>query len=1160
MMRATRTYNIGELQSQIEALGYSCKRVGQELDVDFDGSGHRSYHLSPSRGCWIGNGRYGQSGTIARLLFDVQGGTSIPSIRNIAPAAKIYKDTTKDTTQAARRIWASAKAPKGGYPDDLVDPFEAYMKSRGGLDTKHLLDSCLVRLTKPSKRYDSDQIHAGAVVMVVEPMERQGGLVGIQRLYLTQHGEKVKGFYQSILDPTSWVQVPARKMLGRHGEARITPPAGSIAVPLPGVTGPALSFGEGFESVYSVVQSAGIPGIVCYDATGVVAWARAMAADAKLMTEEQRAKLPTYLGLVDRDASQAGQRATSNAVQILREAGLSAIYCEPPSTKNKASMAVMDASPKGADWNDALIQLGIGGCAAALVESITHSEEWMPKVAPQKPEENRTPAEIFLNRPWHKSGATESTLHVEAVSAEIGRNILSRGVDHLVRKYASWLEKLRDKEKGSRNPEFSPELFQVTTGAGKSTILRGLIHDQVIREAGGACLVLVPDHSQADSYYGWYHYYGRNPDPKSPGYCPNFDEMMESVQKGHIPQNSFCHKCPNGLKWAIEYYGDDYPKGQEALEKLRKQGKTDEDIEKIVACEWQNHLRSAQRARFLVAPFQSFSETLAIWANINVDIHRLVLVDERVDLSKGVKVGLQDLDIWAKRTADQIQLLEKTYDSLVPTSEAEQKEKDTLKKSLDSLYLAQKLFPALAQNLAKFVGKCGKMEIGDDLYEYCKSIVALSKGETAPWEQIEFSKDGHLNIAPLRACFAIAQTLQHGDGFVDDASINVAAINPILERIGKRPIAFFDATPAKLTEDVILSNNGSITKSVIQQNVRIFRHPQRFWGLTPFHKNSDERYRNRVIQKYKILRSIYADSAFLTHKKAHESIHQGAEDYLHGHWGAHHRAHDVWAGRNIVIVGSFFPPQSSWRQLYQADRLAALSAGVDPELWPAWPDKLATEIGAWVDEGGTEVQSRHPLPSDPHIRAWLLANATSETVQAIGRARAVNCDREITVRIFGGLPLSGLEKYGLAVAEYQDDPQELGRTVAQSNQAQSEAATLRYNMAVAGVLSEGQGLSRRVIADWQKAHGLRETSPATYTKITGTPLYKDFIRGCTSPAADILATLDVLFADAVEVGVDLASAARGWLTRDPRDISSAEMIAILIAIGSDPPEDQPAGG
>jgi len=45
----------------------------------------------------------------------------------------------------------------------------------------------------------------------------------------------------------------------------------------------------------------------------------------------------------------------------------------------------------------------------------------------------------------------------------------------------------------------------------------------------------------------------------------------------------------------------------------------------------------------------------------------------------------------------------------------------------------------------------------------------------------------------------------------------------------------------------------------------------------------------------------------------------------------------------MVMVGSFWPPKHKWREMYLADRVVALAAGANPDLWPAWPEDMAYE-------------------------------------------------------------------------------------------------------------------------------------------------------------------------------------------------------------------------
>jgi hypothetical protein len=187
-----------------------------------------------------------------------------------------------------------------------------------------------------------------------------------------------------------------------------------------------------------------------------------------------------------------------------------------------------------------------------------------------------------------------------------------------------------------------------------------------------------------------------------------------------------------------------------------------------------------------------------------------------------------------------------------------------------------------------------------------------------------------------------------------------------------------------------------------------------------------------------------------------------------GYWGKHHRAHNGWSLKPLVIVGSFFPPMEAWRAEYQCSRIAALSAGANPENWPAWQDGMEMVKDEWICEGSHEVRCSLPLAADGHIRTWLLNRVTSETVQAVGRARGANAENTIDVHIYGGVPLHGLWQHGLTVDSYQDDPECLGQTKADHMDAmrgQRDASLGRCDALAARVIAKGQTVTRQAMED-----------------------------------------------------------------------------------------------
>lgn len=494
-------------------------------------------------------------------------------------------------------------------------------------------------------------------------------------------------------------------------------------------------------------------------------------------------------------------------------------------------------------------------------------------------------------RPWRvvESAVTENPILTPLRSVDEARVILDSGMGHMLAQYTGWIRLLEEKEKGARLPRISPWLFFVTTGVGKSTLLRALIKNAILLAAGGGALTLVPDHKQADEYEkdGWWHYYGRNPDPKSPGYCPNYAEMMRVVEAGHIPQNTFCHRCQNGQKWAIEYYDEHTDNYKSALKKLQAHY-SPREIHEIVPCVWQSHLRHTFWKQFVVACSTSYSETLAKWSHYwdrrEVSTHRLVLVDEHADLVRSIEIGMPDLDVWARRNASHTALLGKSLDQLKMEGAGEADQRQVQ----DAILLSERasvLFPALATQLAQWIGRSGRITINAPLKSVITEIIEIAgTAETAPWEYLDFSRDGHLQMAPLRAAYAIAQTLKFEDGHVDQGRITVAATNPLLDRLGKRPIAFFDATPNPVTRAVVKAADGHEIKAICKQNIIIIRHPAHFWGLTAF-GNKDKggkvmpaERKKREVQKYQALLKLYPSYKALIHKKVYVALGLDGDD------------------------------------------------------------------------------------------------------------------------------------------------------------------------------------------------------------------------------------------------------------------------------------------
>ncbi len=1113
-----------DIRSTLEGAGITVQdRGGQWFRIQAVWRNGDGFNVGVHRedGHWHDHAGAGEAGSWRTLCkrLGIDGGA--PVVRDAAAQAASDKEAAVSLSRRmklARDAWAAA--------DRLNDPFflkilegrarhvqskrqiakalasyqhiiwaREYLNSRGEdtLDAAIRAGARVLRGTHRSASFkkENGDWHRGPCVLwpMLDPID--GTMSGIQREWGRGHE------YKKMLGP-SRVPIDRARPKGLKQAAVFTiPPAkGNKAV--------RMFYSEG--QVSGCALAAAYP--ECYvvphfDANGIAAAARQVA--------ERGEKVGVLELVMAGDGDETGIQKAMEGIRRIQTWGLTLkiLWTVPPADK---------------DWADINEASGLAAVRAAV-------EAGMRPVPPTTPGD-----EIRNIKPWRPikrvadlpgdnlPKASSSTLSVKEA-----RRILSNGLTDQIEDYIRFLRHKKQKKPKAR---CRPRLVRVTTGVGKSTLLRDLINDAKLLAAGGACLVLVPDHDQADAYQaaGWWHYHGRNPDPASPGYCQNFDAMMAAAEKGHIP-HTFCRTCKHGLAWSIQHHGETSKLGQKSLTLLRSQGHEPGDVE---PCIWQGHLHETQQQTFVVAPWQSYSETMAkLIRKFSAEgddeddgtrsVHRLVLCDEHVGGAQLIDAEMKDIDLWARRAAKAEELARDTL-AHVP---AGHKLRQEIQEEIAALQSASTMFPILARELARWVGKSGRIQVDEALLHIINKITeAAGKDDTARWERLVFNPDGELAIAPLRAAYAIAQTLKYGDGHVDNGKLCVSATRPIIDRVIKGlPVAFFDATPDPVTTAIVMVNDGVLVDAVARQNVKIVRYPQRFWGLKPFSKGAPGDQKDRAAGKYRTIVEMWPESGNLFHMKARLEIDPDKDNPLIRHWGEGHRAHDDFAGRSLSIVGSFFPPMGVWRATYQAARIAALSAGAPEADWPAWSDDMAVEGGVWIAEGDHEVQSYLPLPADPKIREWLLAMITNETVQAIGRARGANLDEPVEIRIFGGVPLHNLAQYGLEVSEYRADPEELGPS--------RMGARLSARQGVAAAMAAGATTIRQ-IRDWLTERTGKAPGEAQVRRLRKE--FEAIARRDAAPVEKVFETVSKR-ADALilEADGDLARAARMARAADDRE-------------------------
>lgn len=1158
--RPVKTFTTESVVAILDALHVPYKMEGiHQINVDVDGTGHYHVKMTPRRGLFLDTAR-GKGGTIAQLLRSIAQKKKLPSpfvqfaaslhpakggSNQAQPSMSVDDDGKKKTTRV-KDIWHNGWGCTGRdevYQGSDLDKTANVFK-RGALrnrwhairdaafsyfDRRKLdhrwMPQLRLFLLNLSEKDDYAMSKNGAVGGIAMPRFNNKQLVGLQRVYLDKNGKKI-----------------TRMMLGGSGNMHLKPlDAGAQPLALiAALSKPLLLWGEGWETCAHSVQSSHLPCTVLYTAADIQKRAALYLEQSRSATPEQIAALPIMGLLVDKDVSNTGQNACVRAIQMLRKAGIAGLWLLPPDT--------VKGSDKSTDWADVAEELGHEAAGKALMlaancqPEIPDAEENttamtingtspIPDLSgcPDNDEFDysdddglqvdedailsigRKPRRQNFRKVKNPDDYYELDKMPEIYTGEQGREVLKKtGIEQLVDAYVQWLADWRSARQSAaaaggvlppKIPEFRPFLVMPSCGSGKSTELKSLPNHEKIIKAGGAVRVFLWTKDEARGFVDanpiFFQYHGRSPDPKSPGYCANYEQMIMTVEAGHIPQAEFCFQCRNGLKWSVNHHGKTSKQGIKSLGKLSAMGIEGKELDELEACVWQDHQREALRHQAVATTYHSYSDNLGTWhkdaeAGDDIDgktgddetptpptpIPALCCFDEGVPFAETIeKITHQKVDEWAQRNAGNIRFFQYRLEK----GELKEFERAEMQRGLESAEASQNGLVLLAQEFAKMTGKNGRISKDSPLWAAINDIINLDFTDgalLATWEKLDFDREsGDLVVAPLRAAYAIAQTLRYGDGHIENGALHVSGARPLIERLGRYPTAFFNATPSPADEAIIRAKKGIVVDVTVRQHVKITRRTNRYYGLKDLAMvGKDPKRAMRAMARYESLINYFPKRKFIIHQQAQKMIDPDGIDRRLGHWGADHRAQNRFKGDPLVLVGSFHIPQQVVRHEYQAQRLAALMSGAPADDWPLMQD-FTPRFGpdgkerddafqyedVWVYEGaGIEVKSFMPLPRQQKIREWYLRMSTLETIQAIGRARAVNAQENapIEVDIFGGVPLFGLASYGLSIDGYQDDPDEVGQTHEEWAKSEQERTAQDLTRAAVQAVANGETITR----------------------------------------------------------------------------------------------------
>lgn len=1083
----TKVFTVGQVAAALESKNIRFELQGQQINADLVGSGHCSTKITPRRGLYL-DVSTGTGDTVARLLREIH--ADIPHVSHAESPMEIVEDNGKKALDLWHASWTCTYAtdmPSGWDRGlNVRQKGSSRAKFERNRDAVRVYIAC--RLGPDHLDHWVRQVRISPEGLMLVPMQQNGKMSGVQRTFLDSSGRKIK-----------------RMMLGPQG---ITPcPVPTSVLPHDLGIGTASLVSEGWETDAAVVQAAGWPGLSCQYDGGIVTWALEQAARAQGMTPDQLAKAPAPVILVDNDKSGAGQKAASRAVKILRKAGLRAYYAAPPTPENGGPRGGL----KGSDWGD-YPREGISDdvLLAHLKLAIATGDNDMPQIN-----------EDDLNKYTHLMPVRPARMPKKmnrGMGIEQARDFIKKATERFVMQAERWQEWQRRAAAAAADPDEEQDIgpeptmptlgLEITTGLGKSRAIKKLIAKLKRKMVGELEARSVPtvivgqDRNACQEFEKAGAFWRRGRENSGNGFedawhCPKMEEGQQISLKEHFWGPTICSAghCEHGNKRSKT-------KAEDAGHKISKtvlrffRERPELEAQASDHC-WLDHMQTATERFVIVVTAQGFGPADMITATGE---KRIVIVDESAQWTHGHKLGTGDLGGYLDGIDRLIPLLEKEADG-------DDEAADEARKILKRLNLIRPLLQKSAESLGVHATtKKNWVDAPADLLELAEKIGKISDQHTQVWERPIWSRWTELVEAPLRATQEIIDGARHGSLAIRNGELLAVYQHPtIAEAIGKHPFMLADATLDPLARSAILGADGEILRIIADQGLTWISDPSRFRGAPKRDGNGrvieeelqpeidemqdvfvklkrPEKKMAIIAQKTKAIRLLSKISGIhLAKLKEMGDTATGKKklwalsiEYGIGWWSWHHKAHDGWAGWDLIIWDQPAMPRLAIGEKWEEFRAVRIANGEAPANIPHFMESEEHWVeNEWVCTGEYDQQSRAGLHEDPEIRAFIQQLMDAARMQAAGRVRGVN-NADCRIYQLGGTPVASMPDHCIHVTYKRLS---VRKTDSERKAQEHEASLHKLTKAATRVIAQGQSINRENLQAECRANGTTGVCP-----------------------------------------------------------------------------------
>ncbi len=987
--KSTQQYDFHELFSSLSDAGFSPRRVGREIKFQWDGE---VYAINPQKGVWVGSTG---AGTIVSLLYRLKIHNSIIPITPQKDEGRHAKEIQRRVAEKLRDSKLIAEIDEKSPGSDRIAKkvVSDYHESRG-LSIDLLPEDALVRKDK------------GGYYELIIPLSTDENALSVHITTLDSNGK------HGLL----WFGGDCRYSLGPvSGEFSVIDGAAERLKINENPDVDWIAIGEGLETAMSIRLLTGWPTIFAVSAGNLEPVTMKI---LKNMRQEGKG----LALVVDRDVSGTGQKAAAKVARMAEDAGISVLFLLPPS--------IIKGNAKGADWNDAVRELGKNGASGALTIAISRSDEELSKIEVGKV------LSLESVRDCHSD--SDSKIQINKVNVE----------------ETAWEVRATIKEHLA-STENLPVLVGISPGAGKSHALADLSRDHLCK--GDPVVIVTPTKGLAeeaainsDALFRE----GRSDDAKRAGHCVIFPEVAPFSEK---MRSIVAHKCSACIF------------GAAAMTVSRGESPSDQP------CSYFFHTIEARQAPVLTttsAMLEGDPHIGTVKIGKTVQKAKIVL-DDTSEISDHRSIHGGNIAEWIRSAHYSIR------HDLARIASGDVKDGDENRKN--RVEATEKLIPhleALARLLTSHPGE-EQIKVDPEPWAEFSDLVRSSElrwmdGTSA--EAVYRDGEGKTEI-PMRTLKALGEALSRGTVWVRKSILHFAVPTKALEHIQNGALVL-DATPPLAVREIVKVKGGEVKEMwSTQDSLKVRLIPSGVHGKMACSPESPSFAREKkhfLAAVGKLAEEVGPENVAVL---SHLSFFSELQDELtelgveFGHWGLDDRGHNRWETKKALLIWGVqqLSPSVAERQ-YMSDRQAVLESGGQ-----AWPEWSGTREEKWYRIPGTDKEIHSEGYKNDFVDQWNREWVTARLVQAIGRLRATRRTEPLQVIVHASFPFS--QSFGLGFTSVEKmDWRGLSDYHAERKNAQVEKG-------IVALAALGEDAGRRKVNAWLKKKGMPGIKPKDWAEI-----------------------------------------------------------------------------